>query len=427
MCHTFTCHAVENPLSFQMEVQPRATDFFVRLLSIFSKAHENELHLIPVHKISLEHKKRIHELIVQYEEMCIKLKGVDSYFEKLPEGEHVYISVDSPNVASPDQSVRIYELLRLLNSGADCDQAQTELEIKMRQYTELFQTLQENYEFIPINPPKRTLYGEADKQKRTCRYCGKSNGTVSFRHVAHAFPESLGNKTIISAEECDGCNSSFASTVDQDAFEYFKIFRALYGKKGKGGIPTLKFKNGEIRHVDGIPCVKFFSEEECFKEGAVSIPLEYIKPLNLMNVYRCLVKFVVGVIKPNELKHFTRTIAWINEPHNTGETLELPKVAMRLDTRDYHDQPSLVIYRRKVDNLNLPYMHAELRLACFIYIFVIPFCSTDQKDFSREENYADFWKANTHYAKLDQWVYETWSIDSAVDFTYRINITQAVQ
>jgi hypothetical protein len=51
-----------------------------------------------------------------------------------------------------------------------------------------------------LRPGDKIMLG--DKKKRVCRFCGKSPPDVTFKKVAHAIPELLGNKSIESAYEC---------------------------------------------------------------------------------------------------------------------------------------------------------------------------------------------------------------------------------
>src|ERR1700738_3950089 len=64
-----------------------------------------------------------------------------------------------------------------------------------------------------------------------CRYCS-ATGTGRFRTKAHAFPEALGNKWVISRDECDTCNQLF-SKYDDAIAKAVGPFLTLGGVKGK--------------------------------------------------------------------------------------------------------------------------------------------------------------------------------------------------
>jgi hypothetical protein len=107
-----------------------------------------------------------------------------------------------------------------------------ELKKPLGQTRSLFSEIFSNYDIHVYCLKKKYIYGNSDKSKRKCKYCGKTviDG-ATYNEEAHAIPESLGNKTIISADECDCCNDKFSETIDLDILDYLKLFRLLYGKK----------------------------------------------------------------------------------------------------------------------------------------------------------------------------------------------------
>lgn len=74
---------------------------------------------------------------------------------------------------------------------------------------------------------------------RRCRYCGSSG---PFRKVAHAVPELIGNRTIISNDECDGCNERFARSLEDHLGKFLLGVLNLARVTGKKGVPTLTTK-----------------------------------------------------------------------------------------------------------------------------------------------------------------------------------------
>lgn len=76
--------------------------------------------------------------------------------------------------------------------------------------------------------------GVQDKELRVCRFCGKKKPETSFKKVAHAISEGLGNKILFCNEECDECNNRLAR-VEENLMHYFDIKRALAGIKTKTG------------------------------------------------------------------------------------------------------------------------------------------------------------------------------------------------
>jgi len=68
--------------------------------------------------------------------------------------------------------------------------------------------------------------------KGQCRYC-RTTDSSQFRKLAHTFPESLGNKWIISLDECDDCNEKF-SIYEDSLTKGVAPFLTLGGFVGKG-------------------------------------------------------------------------------------------------------------------------------------------------------------------------------------------------
>ena len=85
--------------------------------------------------------------------------------------------------------------------------------------------------------------------ERKCRFCGKSKPEVSFRNTAHAIPEFLGNKSLISMNECDICNEFFANEYEDHLAKWFGPARSLCQMRGKKGTP--KYKSKEFTSTRG--------------------------------------------------------------------------------------------------------------------------------------------------------------------------------
>jgi len=58
-----------------------------------------------------------------------------------------------------------------------------------------------------------------------CRFCHTEDPKL-FRHTSHLFPEFLGNKRIISLDECDLCNSKF-KIYDSNLAAFFTPYLTL--------------------------------------------------------------------------------------------------------------------------------------------------------------------------------------------------------
>src|SRR5690606_1559516 len=108
---------------------------------------------------------------------------------------------------------------------------------------------------IPRND-RKTIIGNAKKENRCCRFCNKTlSEGATFRNVAHAIPEGLGNKNIILGDECDDCNEFFGNDIEPSLIEHLDIYRVFLGVKGKSGTPKIKYKNGHMQVENNMPIV----------------------------------------------------------------------------------------------------------------------------------------------------------------------------
>ena len=393
----------------------------LNFLTIFATIdYENSvLNILQPQQMNDSLQEKINKWVELYELANIQLRKIKSFFESIPDGEYFFIFQNS--TFSMEDRMIMFEVLKALNEGKNWKDINNHVTKIKKNYNEVFGCCFDKYELLTFNAKHKSLYGETIKEKRRCRYCNKTMADgACFKNVAHAISEALGNRTIISAEECDECNSKFANTIEKDIIEYLHLYRALYGKKGKNGIPHLKYNNGvEIKYdgehaiIDTAGVCKFDSGDD------FTIPLK--NTINFMNIYRALVKFVIGVIPREYLQYCSKTIEWLNNIKNDGSKLNLPPVAILLDNQDYFDQPKLDVYLRKDDDKDLPFIYAEFRSTFLLFVFIIPFSSKDNVDFSCRENFNKFWQFNKRYCcSLQKWIFNDFNVDK--DIVYVINL-----
>ncbi|WP_287878558.1 HNH endonuclease [Aquitalea sp.] len=158
-----------------------------------------------------------------------------------------------------------------------------------------------------------------DAVKHRCRFCGRSAPDVSFRLVAHALPELLGNKKLFSRYECDTCNTFFGEGIENDYGNWSKPMRTLTGRKGKNGIPThkgggetgwrIERKNnhfyinaGEDEHN------RPFVARENHRVIDFALKCDPYRP---MSVHKAFVKMALSILPEAELPNFRQALAWI--------------------------------------------------------------------------------------------------------------------
>ena len=249
-----------------------------------------------------------------------------------------------------------------------------------------------HYEMRVFNgsPENRKRIGENEKEKRVCRFCGKTITTSNdcFSQKSHAISESLGNKGLICLEECDDCNKHFNNTIEQDISKFFRLQLILNGVKGKRGTPTIKGKEVSVKNKNsnGNNTIVFNVEKLPFTLD-MQIVSQYIsqqlssssEKYIPQNIYKCFCKYVLSLMDSQYLAYFQETIKWIKEPLAKHR---LPPVWY--DNVSGGDFPSIAIMTRKHNHKDIPYCLAILNVAGLRFLFIIPFCSQDKFKFVRK-------------------------------------------
>jgi len=229
-------------------------------------------------------------------------------------------------------------------------------------------------------------YYIGDKHSVYCRFCGKRAPDVTFRKVAHAFPESIGNKCLISYEECDECNDLFARTVDDHFGRYSLLARCASGVVGKRGVPSIKCSDG-VSRVDwkeGRMCIM-----DGGYEGFVRIDEEkkticitgsrqsYVPRL----VYKCFVKMALSIMPSGDLGFFQRALDWLqlkdyrDDLWNTDYFFQV-KCAFTPGPHPYR-RIWTTLFCRKNPNVYLPHYLFFVAFGNYCYQLVLPFSEED--------------------------------------------------
>jgi hypothetical protein len=173
-----------------------------------------------------------------------------------------------------------------------------------------------NYEVVAeyaMRPGPKIKIGS---QPKSCRFCGRTEEQVTFKKVAHAVSEALGNKVLLSLEECDDCNAA-TSEVESDLTNFVRGELTFGQIRGKRGVPSVKARDGRSR-IDfgpdgykikqfegGPPLVRFYEDRS---GGFADIPLPGFRP---QGVYKAIVKMALTVIPRSELHAFAGALGWM--------------------------------------------------------------------------------------------------------------------
>ncbi|MBB3261284.1 HNH endonuclease [Paraburkholderia sp. WP4_3_2] len=223
--------------------------------------------------------------------------------------------------------------------------------------------------------PKRILRGP---EPRRCRFCGRGAPEVTFRDVAHAVPELIGNRRLISEYECDTCNRFFGSGIENHFGNWSKPLRLLGGRRGKNGIPTLKGSGPSGWRIERtgnrFEIIAGANEEDrpfTASEDHRVINLALTRdPYEPVAVLKTFVKMALSVMPDDEFANFGETRDWLMDAGTGGQLIQAPCAEWLVATSTPADSFTLHLLTRRPDAPDrVPY--AFLMLSCGIQRFQV--------------------------------------------------------
>ena len=388
------------------------------LLMAFAKEidYENlKINIYYLQQNTEEFRAKINSVIQKYKTFEPKIQQINTYFKDLKDNEYFFIF---PNdTIHKQQSFHLFNYLSALQKGEDFEKISKEID-------ELFGVLMDNYEMFAFDADRKNniKIGESDKSKRVCRYCNKKSPEVSFKKVAHSISEALGNKKIITNDECDACNEKFGEGIENDLILYLNLYRVFFRIRGKNGIPKLKGKNFEIeiKNEETIT-IDILSDEEIAVSDCndFQVRLETTENITTQNIYKTLSKYALGVIDRTQIVNFKDTIEWINGKKNIDN---LPKIAILTSYDLFSAHPKIMVYLRKNEDNKLPYAVAEFRFTYLIFVYIIPNSNKETTDFTQDNNFEYFWSFFKHYSSVQNWSFQKMNDNTVRPFVMNLNI-----
>ena len=222
------------------------------------------------------------------------------------------------------------------------------------------------------------LHGEPQR----CRFCGRAKPEATFRNAAHAVPEFLGNQSLLSLNECDGCNARFASKYEDHLAKWFGPFRTVSQIRGKKGVPT--YKSDEIRIEMGAHGLNFtiinadLMKSQLDREGpiAFTLPVETpSQPYVPIRAAMALVKVACSVCPADDLAQCQPAIDWLMGRAILSTTM-FPVLHAFTPGPNPYGEGKVMMLRRKV-NEPIPYLWCIVATANYRFQFFVPFCPND--------------------------------------------------
>jgi len=189
------------------------------------------------------------------------------------------------------------------------------------EYIKQMKLINNNYFVIFSNEDDSKKYYIGKKNKKICRFCSESEPKVTFRTIAHAIPECLGNKNIICYDECDTCNKNFSENIEIHLDKITLRYRNINMIKGKKKIPSYKSNDKKIR-------IDVVNKEERLNQVIASQnsnSITFDKDKNILKqnydipshvpslAYKTLVKMALSIMDYSSLKDFNLLNIWIQD------------------------------------------------------------------------------------------------------------------
>ena len=208
-----------------------------------------------------------------------------------------------------------------------------------------------NGRYILLSQAKGSSGGDrvlVGKQGR-CRYCHQTS-TDRFRTTAHTFAEALGNKWIVSRDECDDCNQLFARYDDALA-KAVSPFLTLGGTKGKGNKVRQTGRTGgravmsHNKTMTG-PGLMFVANDadfgKCFGVGPggvleLKLPVDDV-PFKPRYAYKALAKMGFALLPDEELPNYEKLRLWLRD---VNDSVDFPILEVGLSFASIGHAPAL--------------------------------------------------------------------------------------
>jgi hypothetical protein len=174
--------------------------------------------------------------------------------------------------------------------------------------------------------------GEANRKKvkvgtivtpRICRVCKRSTDEgATFKKYAHIVPQALGNRELVSVEECDACNSSAGMGLENDLITFLSLQRAtLPLRTKKGGCAKHKLKGGDnASYIFSEPDGKNIIIQSDPTDDSVQMKYDLaikefsivakILPFSMMKVAKSLGRIAFLALPSSEVTHYDAIRVW---------------------------------------------------------------------------------------------------------------------
>jgi len=248
--------------------------------------------------------------------------------------------------------------------------------------TAFYETHYEPVEQMTLKGNRKVRLGKANPQH--CRFCRRQAPAVTFRKIAHTLPELIGNRILLSCDECDACNELFSETVEDNYAKFTTLQRVASRVKGKAGVPTFRSNDKRTRWElkDGEGLIKADNDGKTVKVDLTNKKMSFTAtrpPYYPILAYKCLVKMALAVMPAGELAYFDRTLRWLQVRAPMPVPLPFPcwLLVSTVSGNPVFEIISFRLLRRKVRTAALPHYTFVLMWGNYVEQIFLPFSTAD--------------------------------------------------
>ena len=216
--------------------------------------------------------------------------------------------------------------------------------------------------------------------RRLCRFCGNGEPEVTFKNKVHAVSEFLGNRSIISKNECDNCNTYFANNYE-DHLGRWSLFGRTVSNAGKASYIS---PEGNLRVDASEKGVKFSTPGAVLPDGrqttAGSVEQTFTKtgtsqPFVPIRAAMALIKAACSVCPISELSQCQPAIEWLGKRRD-GAFSSFPVLYSTTPGPVGRDISGILLARR-IDDAPAPYLWCVIQWVHHRLQAFVPFCPGD--------------------------------------------------
>lgn len=239
---------------------------------------------------------------------------------------------------------------------------------------------EKNYRIVGqwmLDPDKEQFLGDSNSKK--CRFCDRGEPEATFETLAHAIPESIGNKSLFSYYECDDCNARFGRGIEREFGNWSNPIRAMTRIKGKKGVPVVEKQGklgwrvetdeqGDLR-MEMKEAAPIFSVDEEKKQITFNLTRGDYTPAAVLKTF---VKIAFTLLPQMHLFYFSNLREWMNEPDHSKGEVKIPVMYTFQPGPLPNDKLMVMILIRKQDYFPVPYVFLVIAYGNEMFQIQIP-------------------------------------------------------